>query len=291
MARGLLAAMGHLTLLPGSAAAPATRITVLSDAFGQRSDLKKDWSYAALIEHGNQRILFDTGNDAEIFRHNVEVLGVNLRDLDFVVISHRHGDHTDGLHYLLAINPGVRIYVSNDEYFGGPTPRGFFSRGVDSLPAHMRYFSGRIPDTIPHGSPWKRANLERIAGEKEIAPGVRVINNRSRGATFRETPELSLVLSTPEGQVVIVGCSHPGIEQILESVRAKTNPVRLIAGGLHWLALDDAEIERLSRALRDEWGVAEVAPGHCTGEHGFAILSRLFGRRYRYAGLGTTLEL
>jgi hypothetical protein len=56
-----------------------------------------------------------------LFRHNVETLGIDLRNLDFVVISHRHGDHTDGMRYLLSINPDVTIYVPNDEYFEDPT--------------------------------------------------------------------------------------------------------------------------------------------------------------------------
>jgi 7,8-dihydropterin-6-yl-methyl-4-(beta-D-ribofuranosyl)aminobenzene 5'-phosphate synthase len=118
-----------------------------------------------------------------------------------------------------------------------------------------------------------------------------VVSNVSRGESFRETPELSLVIDTPDGLVVLVGCSHPGIEQILESVEAKTTRVRMVIGGLHWLMLPATEVERLSLRLRDEWSVESIAPAHCTGELGFSTLSRIYGRRYRYAGLGATLEL
>ena len=155
----------------------------------------------------------------------------------------------------------------------------------------MRYFGGRVPEVIPHGSPWKHAMIRRIREETEIAPGIRVVGNISRGETFRETPELSLVIDTPEGQILLVGCSHPGIEQILESVSARTRAVRLLVGGLHWVPLSEAEVERLSRSLRDEWKVTSVAPGHCTGEPGFAALSKHFGERYVYAGVGTTIRL
>lgn len=268
----------------------STRITVLYDAFGDRHDLRKDWGYAALVEHNAQRILFDTGNDAEFFRHNVETLGIDLRRVDIVVISHRHGDHTDGLRYLLRINPGVRIIAANDEYFGGPTPRVFFRNPVDSLPPHMRYFDGRVPDVIPHGTPWKPANLQRVDSSLAIAPGVRVVANLSRGEFFRETPELSLAIDTPGGQIVLVGCSHPGIERILGSVSAKTRPVRLLVGGLHWVTTPADEVERLAHALHNEWTVGAVAPGHCTGEVGFATLQRLFGTKYIYAGVGTTIR-
>lgn len=269
----------------------STRITVLYDAFGERPDLRQDWGYAALVEHEGRRILFDTGNDSEFFRHNVETLSVDLSSLDAVVISHRHGDHTDGLRYLLTINPNVRVFVASDEYFGGPTPQAFFRNSVASLPSRMRYFNGAVPEIIPHGTPWKHAHLTRVVAEMEIAPGIKVVSNVSRGESFRETPELSLVIDTPEGQIVLVGCSHPGIEHILESVEAKTRPVRLVVGGLHWVMLTRTEVERLSTSLRDEWKVGAVAPGHCTGEFGFAELSRLFGTNYVYAGVGTALRL
>src|SRR3954451_16634747 len=87
------------------------RITILYDAFGPPSSLKMDWGFAALIEYDGRRILFDTGNNAKIFAHNVKELGVDLTRLDAVIISHRHGDHTSGLNHLLQVNPAVRIYA------------------------------------------------------------------------------------------------------------------------------------------------------------------------------------
>ena len=65
-------------------------------------------------EHNGKRILFDTGNDAAIFEHNVKALGVDLTKLDFVVISHRHGDHTTELRYVLKVNPNVTVCVPAD---------------------------------------------------------------------------------------------------------------------------------------------------------------------------------
>ena len=76
------------------------RITVIYDAFGAPSSLIRDWGFAALVEYGGKRILFDTGNDATFFEQNVKQLGVDLARLDAVVISHRHGDPTTGLSYL-----------------------------------------------------------------------------------------------------------------------------------------------------------------------------------------------
>ena len=278
------------TPLAVQAAESPNRITVLVDAFSDRPDLKKDWGYSALVEYAGRRILFDTGNDSELFRFNVETSGVDLSKLDAVVISHRHGDHTDGLRYLLSINPDVAIYVPDDEYFGGITPLRFFEKSVPALPLNMRYFDGTIPDPLPHGSPWKHAKLQRVTGTYEIFPGIRVVRNISAGPNFTETPELSLVIDSPTGQVLLVGCSHPGIEQILQSVSG-ADSVRLVMGGLHWLTLPDTEVKRLVDQLVNKWGVQSIAPGHCTGELGFSVLSQVFGNRYHYAGLGTIIEL
>src|SRR5579864_3479198 len=77
------------------------RVTILYDAFGKTPSVTKDWGFAVLVEYGGKRILFDTGNNAEIFAHNVKAMGVDLKKLDFIVISHRHSDHTSGLNYLL----------------------------------------------------------------------------------------------------------------------------------------------------------------------------------------------
>lgn len=273
------------------AAEPHTRVTILVDAFGVPSDLRHDWGFSALVEHNGLRILFDTGNNAKLFAHNSRLLDVDLTDLDFVVISHRHGDHTDGLHHLLEVNPQVKIYVPNDEYFGGATPTVFFQRPVPSLPQHMRYFAGEVPSVVPHGSPWKHANTQRVDSVLEVAAGIKLVNNISQTGTFSETPELSLAIDTPEGRLLLVGCSHPGVEHILASIGAKQQPVRLIIGGLHLVTTTTDDVDRLALALREDWKVTGIAPGHCTGETAFAVLQQVFGRRYFYAGVGTVITL
>ena len=103
--------------------------------------------------------------------------------------------------------------------------------------------------------------------------------------------ELSLALRTPRGLVLVAGCSHPGIENILAASRTIEDRVHVIFGGLHLVLTKEPEIRRIARALRDEWRVETVAPGHCTGEPGFLALSEAFGDKYVYAGLGESLEL
>ena len=284
--------VGSIANVSDAATQPAPqRITILVDAFASQPGMHLDWGYAALVEYEGKRILFDTGNDAAGFAKNVERLGVDVDRLDAVVISHRHGDHTAALSDVLRRNPRVKVYVPDDEAFGGPTPSVFFKQSEPTLPATMRYFGGSVPAAIPHGSAWPQAAFIRVDSMAEVAPGLRLVRNISATRQFNETPELSLVIETPKGQVVLVGCSHPGIEQIVASVAAKDPRISMIVGGLHLVTTPRADVERLALDLHDKWKIDRIAPGHCTGEHAFLVLQRVFGKRYAYAGVGTVLDL
>lgn len=275
-----------------AAANPRERITVLYDAFGKDPAMKKDWGFAALVEVGGKRILFDTGDDPAIFAQNVKTAGIDLKRLDFVVISHRHGDHIAGLNHVLSVNPKVKIYAPQ-ENFGIFHDRKAtkFIRQEPSLPSDMRYFDGKLPETMEFGSAFPGANIQMIDKTTEVAPGVTLIAQVSDAPTTKELKELSLAINTPEGIVLVVGCSHPGIESIV-SEAAKINPhVRLVAGGFHLVAAQDPAIEKVAASLHDSLKVDWIAPGHCTGEPTFAALQRAFGTKYLYAGVGTVLEL
>jgi 7,8-dihydropterin-6-yl-methyl-4-(beta-D-ribofuranosyl)aminobenzene 5'-phosphate synthase len=263
------------------------RVTILYDAFGGRPGLTRDWGFAALVEYGGKRILFDTGNNGPIFARNVRALGIDLRRLDFVVISHRHGDHTSGLSYLLRINPHVKIYAPKEGFgvFGAALPSSFYRRD-STLPDSMQYFGGSPPAELSFGTAWPRANFQLIDTLTEVAPGVTIISTVSRNPGTLELRELSLALRGPEGIVLLVGCSHPGIETILEASRPLGDHVHIVFGGLHLVTAPDTAIARIASSLRDHWRVDRIAPGHCTGEPAFAALGRVFGSRYGYAGLG-----
>ncbi len=270
--------------------APPARITVLYDAFGKDATMTKDWGYAALVEVNGKRILFDTGNNPEIFARNVKARGVDLTKLDFVVMSHRHGDHMGGLTYLLSVNPKVVIYAPKEGFgvYGFNLPSKFY-RKAEALPAEMRYYDGRPPEVMKFGTAFPAANIQLIDKTAEVASGITLIALVSDAPGTRELKELSLAIDTPEGLVLVVGCSHPGIEAIVAEA-AKINPhIHLIAGGFHLVVAQDPVIEKVAAALHDTFQVDYIAPGHCTGEPTFAALRKVFGDRYLYAGLGMIL--
>jgi len=286
----LVLTFGYSAVPLKAAGAAKPKITILYDAFGGDSNLRKDWGYAAFIEYAGKRILFDTGNNPDILAQNAKVKGVDLTKLDFVVMSHRHGDHMGGLSYVLKVNPHVKIYAPREGFgvYGADLP-GTFYRRDPSLPADSRYFGGAPPDVLRFGSAWPGADFQLIDKNTEIAPNVHLVTLISDRPGTMELRELSLVFNTQDGIVIVVGCSHPGIEKIVESARAINPSVRLITGGFHLVVANDQDIEKTVTALHDTFKVEYIAPGHCTGEPAFAALKKAFGDHYLYAGLGTTL--
>ena len=268
----------------------APRITILYDAFGKTSTMTKDWGFSAYIEYGGKKILFDTGNNADIFAHNVQAKGIDLTKLDFAIVSHRHGDHTSGLNYLLKVNPTVKIYAPQENFgvFGAALPGTFYPRN-EALPAEMRYFDGNPPEKLRFGSPWPEANFTWISKDTEIAPGFHIIALTGKWGADFELREISLAMDTPDGVVLVVGCSHTTIEKIVQQTKATINkPIHLILGGLHLLPAKDDQIKAIAAFLHDDAKVEFVAPAHCTGEPAFGILKESFGDKYVYTGLGST---
>jgi 7,8-dihydropterin-6-yl-methyl-4-(beta-D-ribofuranosyl)aminobenzene 5'-phosphate synthase len=291
VARATLIAASILLTSTAAAAQAPSRVTILYDAFGAAAGLQKDWGFAAFIEYGGRRILFDTGNDAGIFARNVKQLGVDLARLDAVVISHRHGDHTTGLETVIAANPGVPIYAPQEgAFFKGAVPTQFLVRD-DSLPPDMRYFDGKPPDRLQSGTPWPKGNFRIVTKTTEIFPGFFAITTRSEKPGTREMNEVSLAIRTARGLVVVVGCSHPGVERILESAARIDARLYTTIGGFHLVQEPGQELERVSSLLHDTLKLQRVAPGHCTSESGFAAFMRKFGDRFDQAGLGTVLRL
>jgi 7,8-dihydropterin-6-yl-methyl-4-(beta-D-ribofuranosyl)aminobenzene 5'-phosphate synthase len=271
------------------------QITILYDAFGKDTAMQRDWGYAALVEYRGKRILFDTGNNPDVLEQNAKAKRVDLSMLDFVVMSHRHGDHMGGLTYVLKVNPTVKIYAPKEGtgvfgVFGADIPTSFY-RKDSSLPPEQRYYGGAPPDVIRAGSAWPGANFQLIDKTSEIAPNIHLISTISERPGTLEMHELSLAINTPDGMVIVVGCSHPGIDKIVDAGSAINHRIHLIAGGFHLVVASDVDIEKIVGVLHDSSKVEYIAPGHCTGEPAFTALKKAFGDHYLYAGLGTTLVL
>jgi 7,8-dihydropterin-6-yl-methyl-4-(beta-D-ribofuranosyl)aminobenzene 5'-phosphate synthase len=278
---------------PMASASPAkVQITVLYDAFGKTPGMQEDWGYSAFIEYAGKRILFDTGNNPDILAENAKAKSIDLSKLDFVVMSHRHGDHMGGLAHLLKVNPAVKIYAPKEAFgvYGAELPSTFYRKDA-SLPPEQRYYDGTPPEIMRFGSAWPGANFQLVDKSTEIVPDIHLIALVSDKPGTLEMRELSLAINTPEGMVIIVGCSHPGVDKIVAAAATINPRIHVITGGFHLVVTSDADIEKIVTALHDTFKVEYVAPGHCTGEPAFTALKKAYGDRYQYAGVGTTLEL
>jgi 7,8-dihydropterin-6-yl-methyl-4-(beta-D-ribofuranosyl)aminobenzene 5'-phosphate synthase len=250
----------------------------------------QDWGYSAFVEYAGKRILFDIGNNPSIFAKNVRTAGVDLKKLDFVVLSHRHLDHTASLSHLLELNPDIKIYVPRDGVFGGAIPSRFYRR-QDSLPEEMRYFAGKPSEPLTSSKPWLAGKFVMVDSILEVVPGVHLISLVSESPGTKELPELSMAIETAKGLVVVAGCSHPGIERIVAAAAGIDPQVHGVFGGLHLPTASDPEIARIAVALHDTYKVERIAPGHCTGEPAFYHFKKIWKDRYTYAGVGSVIGL
>ena len=276
------------------------------DAFGyQKRGTILDWGFSALIHYNGKTILFDTGNNADKFEHNVKALGVDLNQVDIAVLSHRHYDHISGFDYMLKVKPAVKAYLPADTALGAPMRFTFSHDSKESLsgfPPEQLYFNGAVNsvDNYKPGDRFHGANQEFVPVSREIAPGVSLIVTRSTmlgdfnayppnepgHPDLAGFPELSLALKTEKGVVLITGCSHSTVEAIIRAAKQYTGGnIELVEGGFHLFPYDAAYISNIARLLKDDLGVKRVAPAHCTGNLAFKILRDLYGENYNYAGL------
>jgi 7,8-dihydropterin-6-yl-methyl-4-(beta-D-ribofuranosyl)aminobenzene 5'-phosphate synthase len=271
------------------------RVTILYDALGSDPALKIGWGYSALLEYGGRRILFDTGGDLADFSENIKSMRVDLGTLDFVVLTHRHGDHTSGLHQVLKVNPDVKIYAPVEQsQFDTPTVPAqlkMIQRRVDSAPQDMHYYNGKYPERIASGSPWPGAKFTQIRQPTEVLPGFWLFSIASEVNGTKEMNEISMAVKTPQGLVLMVGCSHPGIEKILDAATKIDPRIYSVFGGFHLVSTPDAEVTEMAGRFKDKWRLERIAAGHCTGEFAFSEFNRLFGARFDHAVVGAVIPL
>ena len=125
----------------------------------------------------------------------------------------------------------------------------------------------------------------------DVAPGMHLISLVSDVPGTKELRELSLMLKTPQGVVLVVGCSHPGIERIVEAASGIDGHVNMVFGGFHLPAAPDSVVARIATALHDTYKVDRIAPGHCTGEPAFYRFKNVWKDQYVYAGVGSVIGL
>jgi 7,8-dihydropterin-6-yl-methyl-4-(beta-D-ribofuranosyl)aminobenzene 5'-phosphate synthase len=218
-------------------------VTIVYDNNGFDPQLKTEWGFACWVEYGEHTILFDTGGDGAILLDNLEELGLDPQRIETVVLSHEHGDHTGGLGDLLAVHSDVSVIM----------PRSF-------------------PSSLKREVQAAGAELVEVEGEQEIVPGV-----YSTGEMGGSIIEQALVARSAQGLVVITGCAHPGIVDMVEQAQAVgQDDVHLVFGGFHLGNRSAGGIDHIVAEFR-RLGVQKVGPTHCSGDRAREIFGEAYG--------------
>jgi 7,8-dihydropterin-6-yl-methyl-4-(beta-D-ribofuranosyl)aminobenzene 5'-phosphate synthase len=232
------------------------RLTILYDNHSYNHRLKSSWGFSCLIELEGKTILFDTGGDGEILLYNMRVLNRDPKTIDMIVLSHIHGDHTGGLWSLLEEKSTFRVYIP------GSFPQEFEQR------------------VKKYG-----AEVVRVGASLEIDRGI-----YSTGEMDHGIKEQSLLIHTPKGMILVTGCAHPGIIEIIKKAKAiAKEDIYMVIGGWHLSSAGEREIKTIIEAFL-RLGIRKVAPCHCTGDRAIAMFKREYGENFIKAGVGTIIK-
>jgi 7,8-dihydropterin-6-yl-methyl-4-(beta-D-ribofuranosyl)aminobenzene 5'-phosphate synthase len=232
------------------------QVTLLYDNTVATEGVQSDWGFSCLIEGTEKTILFDAGTKLDVFLHNTKTLNVDTKGVESVVISHEHGDHTGALEYIMSINRNVSVYH----------PISFSKAFVNSVEQAKG-------ESIPVTEPVEIAKNVFLTGEL--------------GDEIKET---SLILKTGEGLVVITGCAHPGIVEILEKTKEIFDEdIYMIFGGFHLMNHSDEAVQDIISRLR-ALGVRKCGATHCTGDRQIELFRKAYGEDFVSIGVGKVVK-
>jgi len=267
-------AQAPATSVASSAEIRALKITVLSTMLV--GDIKGlgEWGFSALVEADDHRVLVDTGAHPETVLQNARDLDVDLSDVKEAILTHNHGDHVHGLmplrHEMMKKHPAALsvAHVSRGIFYSRPSPKGEQNEMI-GIRKEYEASGGKFvehtegSDIFPGA--WLTGPVPRKYPERNWSPGGKV--QTPSGLVEDNIPEdQSLVFNTSQGLVVLTGCGHAGIINILTFAKQRfpNQPVYGIVGGLHLFAASDEQLNWTGDKLRD-FKVVNLLGAHCTG--------------------------
>jgi 7,8-dihydropterin-6-yl-methyl-4-(beta-D-ribofuranosyl)aminobenzene 5'-phosphate synthase len=209
-----------------------------------------------MVNFHNQKMLFDTGGDGKILLDNMHKLGIDPSCINSVVLSHAHNDHTNGLLALVMDDIHPTIYL---------------------LPSFSHQYKSQIRGITPviEVQPFQSLN-EGLFTTGEMGAGIK---------------EQSLIIRSDQGLVILTGCAHPGIVEIIKQIKNKfSEPVYLVMGGFHLNNKSKRQINEIINNFR-LLGVHKVAPCHCTGDLAIEMFEAEYGKDFIFSGVGKIIKI
>ena len=229
----------------------ALHVTIIYDNYQEDPALETDWGFACLVEYQGKQLLFDAGRKAELYKKNMEILEIDPSGIPSLFISHKHGDHTAGIPWITESNPDINCYL----------PASF----ADQL---------KTSGTLPPNSIGVHKPMHLYGPYY------------STGDDFEAFREHGLVVKTKNGGVLITGCGHPGVINMLAVAEEELGiEMHTVIGGMHLMRHNADEMEQIASDLK-KIGISRICPTHCTGDKSIAALKESFGPGYISGGTG-----
>lgn len=253
------------------------RITILSTMLADEGI--GEWGFGALVEVDGHRLLFDTGAHDDVVARNARELKVSLDTVPEVVLSHFHADHTSGL---VALRRDVaprqpmalaRAHVAEGIFAprvrdGDPTDYNEMNRVRPQYEAAGGAFVVHGAPTQIHPGVWLTGPVPRRNPERNWSVGARPTRVQRGGQLAEDTvpDDMAMIVDTDQGLVVLTGCGHAGVVNIIEYARevVRPAPVHALIGGIHLFNASEQTLAWTEQKLRG-FGVRHLIGAHCTG--------------------------
>lgn len=271
------------------------RVTCLVDNTADlRSACWAEHGSAFLVERGDDKILFDTGQSGDVLAHNLSVLQKDLTGLSGIVLSHGHYDHTGGLERALSLAGDVQV-IAHPDIFGERVARSESGQDkIISMPLSREYLEARSRLRLTR-DPVEVADGIHTTGQVPRGNG---LEPRDAGLSVKQGRDLipdpllddqSLVLQGRHGLVVLLGCCHSGLVNTLEHIRNTFSAdIHAILGGTHLARADYLALTESVSAVKGRFGVRYAYVGHCTGARGLLAFNKVFGEHCRTCPAGVS---
>ena len=274
-------------------------ITILCDnTASMKEGIRAEHGFSALVETDDTKILFDTGQ-SDVFWHNAEVMGKDLSSVKTVVLSHGHYDHTGGLLSLARAGRPFTVVGHRDvfakrykkqmdgslKYIGCPYPKDYLeSRGLKFT------FAGSHVEVEP--GIFFVSEVERSNNFEKGDPLLAVKDETGDAVPDPFMDDASIYLKTPRGLVVILGCSHRGVVNILKKILTLEGDVPILGliGGTHLSRVDSSQTEKTIEVIKN-MDIHAIGVSHCTGLEAADEIKRSFKERFFRAMAGIIITI